>query len=156
MGQKGVIVKHSFAADRKLIQSLKGRSKPVDFSSDSILFRQGDPPVGVYILLQGEASLVMKSETGKVLISLQVPAGSVLGLPGLIANEPYTFSAEAAPGADVRFIAQNDFEEVLQSEATLYPKILRILAAEVRSVRLALPGLLGKLSPRRYPHIAEV
>ena len=143
-------MKHSFTADRKLIQSLKKRSNPVDFGNGRTLFRQDDPPTGVYILLEGEAFLEMKSETGKVLIALQVPAPAVLGLPGLIANEPYTFSAQACEGADVRFVAQNDFDEVIQSEATLYPQILRILAAEVRSVRLALPGLLGKQSTRAH------
>jgi CRP-like cAMP-binding protein len=138
-----ITMKNSFGADRKLIEALVKHSKRVVFNSGYTLFSQGDPPTGVYILRQGEASLVMKSKSGKVLISLQVPAGSLLGLPGLIANEPYTFSAVACPGADVRFVAQKEFEEVIRSEASLYPMVLQILAAEVRSVRLALPGLLG-------------
>lgn len=141
-------LKHSFMADPELIEALEKRSKPVVFSGGHTLFGQGDPPTGVYIIRQGEISLVMKSESDKVLISIQVTAGSILGLPGVIANEPYTFSAVATSGADVRFVAREDFEEVIRSEATLYPKVLQILAMEVRSVRLAISGLLGQLSTR--------
>jgi CRP-like cAMP-binding protein len=137
-------MKRSFVANRKLIEALEPRSKRVVFSRGYTLFCQGDRPTGVYILRQGEASLFTRSESNKRLISLQVPAGSVLGLPAIIANEPYTFSAVAHPGADIRFVAQSDFEEAIQSEATLFPGMLQILAAEVCSMRLALPVLLGR------------
>ena len=137
-------MKYSFTADSELIKALEKQSKRVVFNSGYTLFRQGDPPTGIYIVRQGEVSLVMTSESGKVLISIQVPDGSILGLPGVIANEPYTFSAVATPDAHVGSVARKDFEEILRSEASLYPKVLQILAAEVRSVRLAISDLLAQ------------
>ena len=141
-------MKNSFAASRKLIEALLKRSRRVVFGNGYTLFRQGEPPSGVYIVRSGEVLLVMRSESGKVLMNLQVAASSVLGLPGIIANEAYTFSAIACPGADVRFVARSDFEELLRAEPALYPKVLEILAVEVRSARMALSGLLGELGSR--------
>ena len=141
-------MKNSFTANRKLIVALEKRSTRVVFSSGYTLFRQGESPKGLYILCSGEASLVMKSTSGAVLMTLQVPAGSLLGLPGIVANEPYTFSASACPGSEVRFVSRQDFEDLIREEPGLYPSVLEVLAAEVRSARLALSGLLGKLGAR--------
>jgi CRP-like cAMP-binding protein len=141
-------MKNSFKANRKLIAALVEKSSRVVFSSGYTLFRQGEVPSGVYVVCEGNASLVMKSESGAVLLSLEVPAGSLLGLPGIVANECYTFSAFALPGSDIRFVNREDFEGLIQSEPSLNPMVLEVLAAEVRSARNALSGLLGKLSTR--------
>jgi len=142
-------MKNSFTANRKLIAALVKKSTRVVFSSGYTLFRQGETPNGVYVVCDGSASVVMKSESGAVLLSLEVPVGSVLGLPGIVANECYTFSAFAQPGSDVRFVSRNDFEELIRTEPSLNTWVLEVLAAEVRSARAALSGLLGKLSTRQ-------
>jgi len=142
-------MKNSFAANRKLIAALVTKSSRVVFSRGYTLFRQGETPKGVYVVCNGGASLVMKSESGAVLMSLDVPDGSLLGLPGIIANECYTFSAVACPGSDIRFVSRQDFENLIQSEPSLNPMVLAVLAAEVRSARIALSGMLGKLDIRQ-------
>src|SRR5579862_2322072 len=134
-------MRNSFKANRKLIAALVERSSRVVFSNGYTLFRQGEVPTGVYVVCDGNASLVMNSESGAVLLSLEVPAGSLLGLPGIVANECYTFSAFALPGSDIRFVKRKVFEELIQSEPGLNPMVLEVLAAEVRSARNALSGL---------------
>jgi len=141
-------MKNSFKANRKLIAALVEKSSRVVFSNGYTLFRQGEEPTGVYVVYGGSASLAMKSESGAVLLSLEVPAGSLLGLPGMVANECYTFSACALPGSDIRFVNRKDFEGLIQSEPNLNPMVLEVLAAEVRSARNALSGLLRKLNAR--------
>jgi CRP-like cAMP-binding protein len=64
--------------------------------------------------------------------------GSLLGLPGLIGNEPYTLTAVAHPGAQLSFIARDDFINLMRTDMLLSLKVLQILAAEVRSARRAL------------------
>lgn len=91
-------MKDSFTANRKLIAVLVQKSSRVVFRSWYTLFRQGETPNGVYVVCNGSASLVMKSKSGSVLMSLEGPAGSLLGVPGIVANECCTFSAVAWPG----------------------------------------------------------
>jgi CRP-like cAMP-binding protein len=65
-------------------------------------------------------------------------AGSLLGLPGTIANEPYTMTALVQSGSEVKFITRSDFEDMIQADPCLYPKVLQVLAGEVRAARRAI------------------
>ncbi len=130
--------RESFAADCKLIQALANRSKPVSCSEGRVLFRQGETPTGLYILQSGEATLMRETASGRAVICLHAGPGSVLGLPGIIANEPYTLTAMARKGSEVRFVTRSDFEDLLQAEPSLNFKVLQVLAAEIRSARQAM------------------
>jgi CRP-like cAMP-binding protein len=69
---------------------------------------------------------------------LRAGAGALLGLPGVVGSEPYTMTAVVHKGSDVRFVARQDFEELVQAEPALYLGLLKLLAAEVRAARMAL------------------
>jgi CRP-like cAMP-binding protein len=131
----------AFLADSELLQALEKRSTPIICNEDRVLFNQGDASVGLYILSRGEATLSMDSGKNAAIFSCQATAGSLLGLPGLIANQPYSLTAIAHPGAQVGFISRDDFNALMQSESPLMVKILQVLAAEVRSARMAITQL---------------
>ena len=128
----------AFHAEAELLQELQKRATPLDCDQDRVLFHQGDAPVGLYILATGEAIISMNGENGKPLMAAQATAGSVLGLPGLIGNQPYSLSVTARSGSQVSFISHNDFNALMQSQPALLGKVLQVLAAEVRSARLAI------------------
>jgi CRP/FNR family transcriptional regulator len=128
----------AFQADPELIQALEKRSTPISCGEERVLFRQGDAPLGLYILNQGEATLTMNSPAGQPIITTQAAPGSLLGLPGLIGDEPYTLTAIARNGAHISFVARDDFDALMISHPLLSLKILQVLAAEVRSARNAI------------------
>jgi CRP-like cAMP-binding protein len=131
----------AFLADPELLQELEKHSVLLSCEADRVLFNQGDPSVGLYILLKGEAALSMFGEDGATLMSIQATSGSLLGLPGLIGNQPYSLTAIARSGAKVGYIAREDFNALMQSQLQLLVKVLQVLAAEVRSARLAITQL---------------
>jgi CRP-like cAMP-binding protein len=147
-GRGTVTMPNSFIADPNLFQALEQRSIPVPCLTGRILFNQGDVPSGLYFLKTGMVSLIMKTEKGKEVVHLTVRPGSVLGLPAIVGNEPYTLSAMAHHGSEVDFVARKDFEELMQEEPCLFPKVLEILAAEVRSARFVLSRVIGKRRSR--------
>jgi CRP/FNR family transcriptional regulator len=128
----------AFVADPELIRAIGKHSTPIACDADRVLFRQGDAPARLYIIHSGEATLSMCSSVGKSAISLTTAEGSLLGLPGLIGNQPYTLTATALCGAQVSFIDRDAFIALMQSDPLLSLKILEVLAAEVRSARRAL------------------
>jgi CRP-like cAMP-binding protein len=75
---------------------------------------------------------------GESVISLQTTAGSILGLPALIGNEPYTLTAIAHSGAQLSFVSRDDYAALMQANPLLPLKVLRVLAAEVHSARNAM------------------
>jgi CRP-like cAMP-binding protein len=128
----------AFIADQELIQALQTYAMKISCGGDCILFRQGDAPAGLYIINKGEVILTMSSLAGESVLSIQVPPGSVLGLPGLIGNEPYTMTAIANCGAEISFVPRNDVLALMQTNPILSLKLLPVLAAEVRSARQAM------------------
>ena len=128
----------AFVADPELIHALEKRSTAISCHGDRLLFHQGDEPQGLYILNQGEISLSMTAPNGDQVMHIQAHAGSLLGLPGLISNEPYTLTAVARNGAQLSFVPSDEYASLMQSNPHLSLKILEVLAAEVRSARHAL------------------
>lgn len=128
----------AFLADPELLRALKERATEVDCSQDRLLFNQGEPAVGLYILLKGVVDLTMRAEDGNLVVSVSAAAGSLLGLPAVIGNEGYSLSAMAKRGAEVGFVNRDDFSRMMLTEPGLSGLILRVLAAEVRTARRAL------------------
>ena len=141
-------MQNSFVADCTLTQALEKRSISVPCLKDRMLFKQGEAPRGLYVLKSGKASLVMKGENGVEVMHLTIGPGSILGVPAVVTKEPYTLSARACVGSEVGFVELSDFEEMMQAEPSLFPLVLAVLAAEVRSARAALTGIMTKLRSR--------
>ena len=128
----------SIAEDLDLIEVLKSRSLPIFCSQGRTLFVQGDACNGLYILESGEAALVQKAPSGRAVFCLNVGSGSLLGLPAVVGKKPYSMTAVVKKGSKVSFVTPYDFEELIEADPRLYPEVLQLLAAEVRSARRAL------------------
>jgi CRP-like cAMP-binding protein len=128
----------AFVADPELICVLEKKATLIDCASERVLFMQGDPPVGVYLLRSGSARLTMDSAEGKPIVSVTASSGSLLGLPGLLGNQPYTLTATAEAGAMVSFVPRDEFTALMHTEPLMALKMLAVLAAEVRSARRAI------------------
>lgn len=131
----------AFLADPDLLKALEKHTSSIACDEDRVLFHQGDPPVGLFILTRGEATLAMDSENSQPVFTCRAIAGSLLGLPALIGNQPYSLTAVASRGARVGFIEKDAFNAIMQTELPLMVKILQVLAAEVRSARMAITQL---------------
>lgn len=128
----------AFVAEKELLEALERRTSTIVCSEERCLFAQGGAPKGLYILRRGTATMTMESPTGGKLLSLNMSPGALLGLPALIGNEPYTMSATAERGAEFGYVTREDFNSMMLADPTLAVRILRILAAEVRSARHAI------------------
>ncbi len=128
----------AFVGDPQLIHLLAEHCVSTPCDADGALFRQGDPPVGLYIFHQGMVTLSMISDNGQSLFAVQALPGSLLGLPALISDQPYSLTATARAGAHVTFISRDKFTWLMLSNPQLSSRILQVLAAEVRSARRAL------------------
>ena len=128
----------SFVAEKELIEALEKRASVVVCTEERRLFAQGGKPLGLYILRKGKANLTMESPTGGNLMAITLLPGSLLGLPALIGNEPYTLTATAEKDAELSFVTREDFNGLMASDPSLAVRVLRVLAAEVRTARHAI------------------
>jgi CRP-like cAMP-binding protein len=131
----------AFIAEPSLITALEKRATSFICEEDRVLFRQGDAPTGLFILRKGQVTLSMDPGANQNLFACKAAPGSLLGVPGLIGNQPYSLTAIAERGAEGSFITRDEFNHLMQTDQQLMLLILQVLAAEVRSARLALAQL---------------
>ncbi|MFP5209459.1 MAG: cyclic nucleotide-binding domain-containing protein [Acidobacteriota bacterium] len=60
----------------------------------------------------GEVALTMRSAE-RIIISARVPAGSLLALPAIMGNKPYSLTATTVGQVEVYRISRNDFKEMI-------------------------------------------
>ena len=76
-------------------------------------------------------------------------AGSLLGLPSTVSELPYTMTAKASSGANVRRLSVEDFGELMKTHPGLTMDVVRILAGEVRAVRQAIADIRSQIPSRK-------
>lgn len=128
----------AFIAEPALVEALRMRAVPLDCVSDRDLFLQGQEPVGLFILHSGKVTMCIEDPGGGTVVSLNIAPGSLLGLPALISNKAYSMSAHAYRGAEISFVDRTEFSKLMLTESALALLILKVLANEVRTARLAI------------------
>lgn len=111
-------------------------AKIIASSGNGIIFRQDTEPETVYYLKTGEIVLTMETG-GKSIMAVRVLAGSLLGLPAVMGDKPYSLTAIAVGQVEVLRISCDDFKQMIVQEELCFD-VVRILASEVHSARVAL------------------
>ena len=128
----------AFVAEPDLIRALSQHAIQLDCSEGRKLFRQGDNPSGLFVIHRGDATMILENDGGIQVARVPMPPGSILGLPALVSDKPYSMSAVAKKGATVGFVNRNDFSALMLTEPLLALMIVRVLAEEVRTTRAAI------------------
>ena len=128
-------------ADAELADEIEKLSEPFVPTASSLLFRQGDPPTKIYFVKRGEVELTMKASSITVMVVRAGP-GSVLGLPAIVGDKPYTMSAKTRGESAICQIPVEQFRQMIQDNPKVSFNILQIMAGEIRSARRALSALI--------------
>ncbi len=89
------------------------------FSKGELLFAEGRPARGVYLLCDGRAKLSVSSESGKRLMLRVAGAGEFLGLEAALRGENYDFSAELLDNARIAYIKRKDLLNFLRDNPNI-------------------------------------
>lgn len=74
------------------------------YPGGSVLFMEGQPSRGAYVLCSGKVKLSTTSREGKILILKMASPGEVLGLSAVISNRPYEVTATTAAPCRINFL----------------------------------------------------
>lgn len=128
----------AFPIYRELFWALEPWSTKIPCDEDRTLFQQGDLPVGVYLVRSGHAEAIVLNDRDEPAARFQVFPGTVLGIPAILSNEPYSLLAIARRGADVGFVTKEQFDNLVQTRPRTQIAALKVLALEVQLARRAL------------------
>ena len=97
------------------------------------LFREGDSPSGVYVLLSGEVDLVFASRAGLMKPLRIAGAGQLLGLSCIVSGREHDCSATTRTSAVTGFIPKSTFLKLLDENPALWFSVLQMISSEINS-----------------------
>jgi CRP-like cAMP-binding protein len=128
----------AFVAEPALIKALQQHATQVTCEHDMVLFKQGDACTVLYIFHSGDVRLTMDAQDGGLVMDMPAAQNSLLGLPALIGGLAYSLSAIAKAGARISTLSREKLDQLMLGDHSISMMILRVLAAEVRTARMAI------------------
>lgn len=92
-----------------LVQAFESLKITHAYPKGTMLFFEGQPSNGVYMLCYGRVKLTTYSKDGKAMILRVAEAGEILGLSATVSDGNYEATAEVMDACQVNFIRKRDF-----------------------------------------------
>lgn len=121
---------------------LAQRAVPRRYSAGEIVFSEGEPCSGLYVVESGHVRIFKSSSGGREhVLSLDGPGSSIAELP-VFDGGNYPASAAAVSDAALLFISKQDFQALCLTHPQVALKVLRVVGARLRR----LVGIIEELS----------
>src|SRR5277367_2148861 len=101
------------------------------YPRNKILFSEGRPVRGIYLLCDGRAKLSICSDSGKRLTLRVAGPGEVLGLGATLSNTPYEITAELLDTSQIVFIRRKELIKFLRENASVCMQVVRMLSQDL-------------------------
>jgi CRP/FNR family transcriptional regulator len=120
----------------------------------TVLFREGQPARGVFLLCEGRVRLSVCSESGSRLTIRVTPPGEVLGLSACLAGGSYEVTAEALDNLRVAAVSRRDLLRFLREHREACLRVVNLLSEDLH-VAYDRVRAVGLGRPRRQ-HTSQV
>ena len=145
---------HAFLADIPLFASLDettrrelaGQLEPVHVTAGHILFREGDPGTGLFLVVSGRFRLSVAGD-GAERVLYDVGRGAIIGEMAALTDRPRSATVQAVRDSDLLLLRVSSFATLIERSPALVTGMIRLLADRV----LAVDRLLTVAHPRVSP-----
>jgi CRP/FNR family transcriptional regulator len=101
------------------------------YPKGALLFVEGQPTRGLFLMCAGHAKLHVNSAEGQSLTLRIVEPGEVLCLSSLIADEPYPATAETLCASQVGFLPRLAFLQLMRASPDVSLRVAKHLSMEI-------------------------
>ncbi len=119
------------------LRKLAGAAVQRTYPAETVIVRQGEPGVGLYVIIRGRASVQQQSADGSPRQLALLGGNEVFGELALLDNAPRSATVVAAADTSALVIPIFDFRELLHDDVDIAVKLLAVLARRVRSAESA-------------------
>ena len=124
----------NFTVTDDLRVELKALAFPVAKAKGTVLFNQGEPAKGIYLLDQGKVALHL--DCGRRSFPTRiVGSGCVIGLPGTLSGNGYSLTAETVEECKLDFIPRERLMEFLREHPAHCFQLVELLSREISELR---------------------
>lgn len=146
------------------LQELNSIRQSSVYPKGAVLFVEGQPAGGLFVVCEGKVKLTTASPQGRRAILRVAEAGEVLGLSAVMSNTAYEASAETLEPIQANFLPRDAFLRFLQGHGEISLRVAQHLSTELRrayhqvvliglmpTARAKLAGLLLDWASRESP-----
>src|SRR5208282_4939228 len=101
------------------------------YPKGALLFVEGQPTRGLFLICSGQAKLYVNSAEGQSLTLRVVEPGEVLCLSSLIADQPYPITAETLGPCQVGFLPRLGFLQLMRAHPDVALRVAKHLSMEI-------------------------
>lgn len=124
------------------IRALAARTSRRHLERGQLLFAEGDPCAGLFLVASGKMRIFKLSSSGREqLLALEGPGSSFAELP-IFDGGDYPASAAAAEDAELLFISRKDFQSFCREHPDVALKVIAVVGGRLRR----LVGIIEELS----------
>lgn len=124
------------------LQFLAERAVPQQYCKGELLFTEGDPCTGLFVIESGHVRIFKSSPNGREqILAIEGPGSSVAELP-LFDGGAYPASTAATDDAQIYFISKQDFHSLCLVHPQVPLKVLKVVGGRLRK----LVGIIEELS----------
>ncbi len=122
------------AVQQQLWNRLKPVATPISVRKGVLLFREGDPVNGLYIVRKGRVRLSIA--VGRRSITYRtVGPRYILGLPAIVRQGPYSLTAETLEACEFDFVDTQTAFAYLREHVDVCMEVLKFMGQEVVWIR---------------------
>ena len=114
------------------------------YKRGQIIFYEGTHPSGLYCINYGKIKIYKIDHTGKEQIVRLAKGGDILGYRSLISGELYSSFASPLEDSLICFIPRSVFFSLLQTNANLSMKIMKMLSMDLKSAETRIANMAQK------------
>lgn len=128
--------------DSSELRSLSSRAALQRYSMGELLFSEGNPCSGLFVVISGRIRIFKTSRSGREqVLAIESPGTSIAELP-VFDGGSYPASAMAIEPSELVFVSRNDFRAVCLEHPDLSLKVLQVVGSRLRR----LVGIIEELS----------
>jgi CRP-like cAMP-binding protein len=113
-----------------LHEALQKRCEKLKRTRLTVLFRRGQAPFGMFLVITGAVRLDFGVDVSNALNSIYGP-GALVGLPATITGRNYSMTATVTDDAELGFLSCKTVKSLLREQPEICQQLLRILSAKI-------------------------
>lgn len=132
-----------------LQDALVEQARPLSLAPGECLFRRGDPPCGLYAVLEGAVRIGVSAENGKEALLILVEPPHWFGEICLFDGQPRTHDAFAEGPTQLLNVPQAALQKMLEAEPAWWRELALLMSQKLRLAFIALEEMSLLPAPQR-------
>ena len=132
--------------DSAKLKLLAFTSTRVQLAQGGVLCREGEPGDAAYIVLEGEADIVVAAEDARDVVVAHVPRNTFIGEMAVLRNVPRTATVVASTPLVALKVSKDAFFQLLRDQPAFAMELMRELAERLDDTTVQLRDARARLA----------